>query len=227
MGFDVSSKSNALKACLAVLFLGLPPFVLASSPPSVLVRRITSPIVLDGKLDEPAWQSAQPIELIQQAPRPGASTPYRTEVKILRSGDVIYFGFICHDPHDKAIAVHTQRRDGDVTGDDTVAIVLDTYGDRRTGYFFQINAAGARSDGLISKADDVSLDWDGVWDARTQRTEDGWAAEIVIPSRTLSFIRGRQTWGLNVERFVPRERLTLRWSSPTLDSFFFDLSRAG
>src|SRR5262249_41743469 len=112
-------------------------------------------------------------------------------------------------------------------GDDTVAVVLDTYGDRRTGYFFQINAAGARNDGLISKAEDVSLDWDGVWDARTQRTSSGWSAEIVIPSRTLSFSRRLPNWGLNIERFVPRERLTLRWSSPTLDSFLFDLSRAG
>jgi hypothetical protein len=32
-----------------------------------------------------------------------------------------------------------------VTGDDTVSIVVDTYGDRRTGYFFQINSAGART----------------------------------------------------------------------------------
>jgi hypothetical protein len=31
------------------------------------------------------------------------------------------------------------RRDGDMPGDDTLSIVLDTYRDRRTGYFFQIN----------------------------------------------------------------------------------------
>ena len=30
------------------------------------------------------------------------------------------------------------QRDGDMTGDDTVSIVLDTYGDRRTGYFFRL-----------------------------------------------------------------------------------------
>jgi len=41
------------------------------------------------------------------------------------------------------------RRDGDMADDDTVSIVLDTYGDRRTGYFFQINAAGARVDGFL------------------------------------------------------------------------------
>src|SRR5258708_33384977 len=50
---------------------------------------------------------------------------------------------------------------------------------------------------------------------------------MVIPSRTLSFTPGLNDWGLNLERFIPRERLWLRWSSPTLDSFLYDLSRAG
>jgi len=114
-----------------------------------------------------------------------------------------------------------------MTGDDTVSIVLDTYGDHRTGYFLKINAAGARADGLISDPQSASLDWDGIWDVRTARSADGWSAEVVIPSRTLNFAAGMDAWGLNVERYVPRERLTLRWSSPTLDSFIYDLSRAG
>jgi len=228
MRFGLCKESNALKASLAALILLLPNFAHASLPPSVVATRITSPIILDGKLDETVWRTAPAIDLVQQAPRPGAPTPYRTEVKILRSNDAIYFGFICHDPKPKAIAVHTQRRDGDVTGDDTVAIVLDTYGDRRTGYFFQINAAGTRVDGLISNPESAALDWDGIWDAHTARSEDGWSAEIVVPTRTLSFTPGLDRWGLNVERFVPRDgRIWLRWSSPTLDSFLYDLSRAG
>src|SRR5207248_11539370 len=143
------------------------------------------------------------------------------------TSDKLYFGFTCRDPQPKRIAIHGMQRDGDTSGDDTVSIVLDPYGDHRTGYFFLINSVGARVDGLISGPDGVSLDWDGIWDARTQRTSDGWSVEIVIPTRTLSFARSLNQWGLNVERFVPRERLTLRWSSPTLDSSLYDLSRAG
>jgi len=184
-------------------------------------------ITLDGLLNEPAWQDAPVMKLVQQAPKPGESTLYATEVRVIVTSDRLYFGFTCKDPEPRRIAVHTMRRDGDVTGDDTVSIVLDTYGDRRTGYFFQTNAAGARVDGLISSADSVSLDWDGIWDVRTARTPEGWSAEIEIPSRTLSFTPNLSDWGLNLERFVPRERLALRWSSPTLDSFLYDLSRAG
>lgn len=210
----------------ALLLVALSSF--ASTPPSIAAKRIKSSITLDGKLDEPVWQQAAPIELVQQAPHPGQPTPFKTEVKVLVSSDAVYFGFVCHDPNPKAIALHTQRRDGDVTGDDTVSIVLDTYGDRRTGYSFQINAAGARVDGLISGPESASLDWDGIWDARTARTTDGWTAEIVVPTRTLSFTRGLDNWGVNFERFIPRNgRIWLRWSSPTLDSFVYDLSRAG
>jgi hypothetical protein len=191
-----------------------------------LVRSSVS-VTLDGLLQEPVWQDAPVLKLVQQSPRPGEPTPFQTEVRIIVTADRIFFGVECKDPDPSRIAVHTMRRDGDMTGDDTVSIVLDTYGDRRTGYFLQINAAGARADGLISNPQSASLDWDGIWDARAARTPDGWSAEIVIPARTLSFTRGLNDWGLNVQRFVAREQLSLRWSSPTLDSFLYDLSRAG
>ncbi len=138
--------------------------------------------------------------------------------------------FPAKTPNPRQIAVHTLQRDQnseDSKGDDTISIVLDPYGDRRTGYLFRINAAGARTDGLVSDPESASLDWDGIWDARTARTADGWSAEIVIPSRTLSFARNVDRWGLNIERFIPRNGLILRWSSATLDSFLYDLSRAG
>ena len=196
--------------------------------PAVKVSTTSSAsITLDGLLNEPAWRDAPVMKLSQQSPKPGQPTLYETQVQIIVTNDRIYFGFTCQDPDPRHIAIHTMRRDGELKGDDTVSIVLDTYGDRRTGYFFQINAAGTRVDGLISTADSVSLDWDGIWDARTARIPGGWSAEIVIPSRTLSFTPGLNDWGLNLERFVPRERLWLRWASPTLDSFLYDLSRAG
>ena len=185
-------------------------------------------IQLDGKLDEPAWREAKTaVELVQQSPAPGAATPYRTTVRVLVLENKLYFGFDCSDPDAKAIAVHTMQRDGRVEGDDTVAVVLDTYGDRRTGYLFRVNAAGARVDGLIAGSERPSLDWDGIWDARVARTAGGWSAEIVIPANTLVFGRGLDRWGVNFERGIARDRTVLRWTSATLDSVLYDLSRAG
>jgi len=213
-------------AFIALLGFTLLPFDPGFAIETIQATLSSGPIKLDGKLDEPEWQLAIPVQLTQQNPRPGAPTSYKTEVRVLRHGDRLYFGFTCRDPKPSAIRTHTLQRDGDVTGDDTVSIVLDPYLDRKTGYFFQVNAAGARIDGLISSATTMSLDWDGVWDARTSRNENGWSAEIEIPARTLAFSES-DAWGINFERFVARNIITLRWASPTLDSFLADFSRAG
>jgi len=185
-------------------------------------------IDLDGRLDEAAWREAGSLaELVQQSPRPGEPTPYKTSVIALVAADKLYIAFKCTDPDPSQIAVHTLQRDGNVNGDDTVAVVLDTYGDGRTGYYFRVNSAGARVDGLVAGSGEPSTDWDGIWNGRTSQTVGGWTAEFVIPSRTLSFTRGSKTWGLNLERSVARDRTVLRWASPTLDSSFYDLSRSG
>jgi len=195
--------------------------VLAAMPFSGSIR-------LDGRLDDAGWRQASLVAtLVQQSPQPGAPTPYQTTVRVLITADEIYFGFDCIDPEPSKIAVHTMQRDGNLEGDDSVAVVLDTYGDKRTGYFFRVNAAGARADGLVSEPEHPRMDWDGIWDARTARTDHGWTAEIVVPSRTLSFTPELQSWGVNFERNIPRDRTVLRWAAPTLDAFFCDLSRAG
>jgi len=200
----------------------------AAQEPSVTAGPAEVGIVLDGVLDEPAWEHAGVIsDLTQQDPEPGKPTPYTTRIAVLADGDTLYFGVTAVDPEPAKIAVHTLQRDSDMAGDDTVALVLDTFGDGRTGYLFRVNAGGARQDGLISGAQEISLDWDGIWDARVRRTAAGWTAEIAIPARSLRFRPGLERWGFNVERFVARDRLTLRWAGATLDANLSDLKRTG
>jgi Domain of unknown function (DUF5916)/Carbohydrate family 9 binding domain-like len=204
------------------------------SPPSdlpiVTAGTRATAIRLDGMLDEPAWQQAGVItDLTQQSPRPGEPTPFHTEVRILADGGNLYFGVTCTDPDPARIAVHTMQRDGNMLGDDTISIVLDTFHDHRTGYLFEVNAAGARLDGLISdpNAEGPSLDWDGIWDVAARRTATGWTAEIVLPAQTIRFNRSTGQWGFNIQRYVAREQLTLRWAGTTLDANLLDMRRAG
>ncbi len=215
----------------AALFLSIVPMAVpagATQPPVVRARRLEGDIHLDGRLDEPAWRSAGVIaDLRQQEPNPGEPTPFRTRVLLLVDGKNLYIGLECYDPQPSRIAVHTLQRDGNLRGDQSVAFVLDTFGDRRRGYYFKINAAGARLDGLISGPEDFSTDWDGIWDASTRRTGDGWSAEIRVPAQTLRFPPGATSWGFNVERWIARERVMLRWTGITLDARLLDLRRAG
>jgi hypothetical protein len=212
--------------CLAVVG-GFSGSAGAQEPTSSAVLVIQESIRLDGRLDESFWGQAIPIQLTQQAPRPGEVTPFGTTVRIAVNQENLYFAFECLDPDPRRLVVQTMRRDGDVESDDFVSIALDTYGDRRTGYFFRVNASAARVDGLVAGPEDPSLDWDGIWDARTQRAADRWTVEVAIPTRTLNFTRGLDAWGAAFERNIARVRTVLRWTSPTLDSFFYDLSRAG
>jgi hypothetical protein len=194
--------------------------------PVVHARLASGPISIDGKLNEPAWRQAEVMHLTQQSPHPGQSTPYVTEVRVLVSKDALIFGFTCRDPDPAEIEVHTLARDGDQTGDDTVTLLLDSFGDKRTGYFFQINASAGRLDGLIAGPLSVSTDWDGIWNARTARTAEGWTAEIWVPAQTLNFA-GAGGWGLQLDRWITRDQTELRWASPSLDSNLYDMSRAG
>lgn len=216
----------ARRVAFAVLS-GLGSGLWAEGPPLVKAQPASSPIRVDGRLDEAAWKDAPEICLTQQAPEPGKSTPFVTTAKVLVAPEGLYVGIRCADPQPSKRVAHTLQRDGDFSGDDGVTLVIDTLGDGHTAYLFQVNASGARADGLVSGPESVSLDWDGIWEAATAEDAAGWSVEVFIPSRTLRFDPTRDRWGFNLERQVAREHLTLRWSSPILDAKLPDMARAG
>jgi len=138
---------------LLLLATGISEAANPDGPKAEALVRSRASIVLDGRLDEPVWREAPELRLVQQSPKPGAATPYETAVRIIVTADRIYFGFLCRDPHPGQISIHTMRRDetmgqdGETKSDDTVSIVLDTYGDRRTDTFFRSTRPGrARTD---------------------------------------------------------------------------------
>jgi hypothetical protein len=200
-----------------------------SGAPEAGVRMVAEgSITLDGRMDEPAWAHAPVIDLIQQDPHPGAPTPFRTEIRLLADGKHLYLGVTCVDPDPGRLSLHSLARDSDQTHDDHLTIVLDPFDSQRLGYVFQVNAGGGRTDGLISPASSLpNYDWDGIWNAKVRRTADGWVAEIEIDTQSLQFRHGVDRWRMNVQRYVPREQLSLQWAGITLDANIFDLSRMG
>lgn len=190
-------------------------------------------ITLDGVLNEPAWRTAPVITLTQQNPHPGAATPFTTTVRILRGKSHLYFGIVCDDPRPAKIAIHTLQRDADQSSDDNVMIVLDTFGQKKLAYVFQVNAGGAMADGLISpgyhnnnNGSSVDYNWNGYWDAAVKRTATGWTAEISIDTQSLQF-NNNAVWGLNISRYVPRDQLTLAWSGINLNASATNLQWEG
>ncbi|HET7923064.1 MAG TPA: DUF5916 domain-containing protein [Gammaproteobacteria bacterium] len=202
--------------------------------PSVTAQPASGKIVIDGNLDEPDWRHAGVIpDLTQQSPHPGIPTPYHTRVLLLHDGHTLYIGIVADDPDPALIATHTLVRDGDQGNDDYVGFVIDSFGTRRVAYIFEVNAAGAMSDGLLSptpsmnSGNGVDYNWDGIWKTRVTRNAHGWVAELAIDTRSLQFSHGTRAWGFNITRNVPRDLLTLNWSGTTLDSSVLDLQREG
>ena len=198
------------------------------APPDLVATPLQRALAPNGMPMDSDWEQAPAVQLTQQDPRPGEPTPYSSEVRVLTDRLHLYVRVHCVDPDFGQRSIHTLARDSDQTSDDHVTIVLDTFGNHRVGYVFQVNAGGARTDGLLSPASpDPAYDWDGVWDARVQRVADGWNVEFAIDARSLQFRKGLQRWGFNVQRYVPRAQLKLQWANISLDASVFDLARTG
>src|SRR5688572_16444558 len=196
-------------------------------PRSAVVTTITQTITIDGVLDEPIWSSAPKIgDLIQRQPAPGQPPTERTEVTLLCDRNHLYVGVVSFDSEPGRVIGTQMARDASLGSDDRVEILLDTFRDQRSAFYFATNPSGALVDGLVASGQ-LNADWDGIWDVRTRRTNEGWIAEFAIPFKSLSFPSGRTVWGFNLSRHVYRKLEEDRWSGARLETQLYQLSEAG
>lgn len=159
-------------------------------------------IQVDGRLDESAWAAATEItEFVQGEPVEGAPPEARTIVRILFAEDGIYVGARMDEP-EGPIARQLVRRD-DQGQADFFVVGLDPNRDRRTGYLFQVSAAGVQRDAYLYEDNQEDDSWDAVWESEVAVDDDGWTAELRIPWSQLRYepSTGEQTWGLNFGRW--------------------------
>jgi hypothetical protein len=188
---------------------------------------------IDGLLDDEAWRSAVPVTGFRMVePRPDGDPTERTEARVLYDEANLYIGILCFDSEPSRISANTMAHDSGgssqrmgygrppaAASDDIVRILLDPFQDKRTAYVFYVNPRGARSEGL-AYAGSASLNWDGIWEARSRIVDEGWSVEIRIPFKSISFKPGLSAWGLNIERTIARKQETVRLSGPTPDANF-------
>ena len=174
-----------------------------------------APMTIDGALDEEAWRTAQPADAFVQAePHEGEPASELTEVRIAYDRNALYIGVVCHDTPPAVLVVNDIRKDFGTGEQDSFELILDTFADRRNGFVFVVNPAGAKSDTQIAnEGRDVNTNWDAVWNVATTRSENGWTAEIRIPFKTLRFERGAdRIWGVNFSRHIRRKNEVDYWS---------------
>ena len=172
-------------------------------------------IEIDGELTESDWQKATPIhQFIQFEPDAGAPLTEATEVRILYDDKHIYFGFVCSEPDRSKIVANKMRRDTMLWDNDNVFVLLDTYNDRRSGFFFRVNPLGAREDvAIMDSGDSRNENWNAVWDCKAKINADNWTAEIAIPFSQLRFKKeDTLTWGLNIGRTIQKSQEEGTWA---------------
>ena len=192
----------------------------APQPQEATTRRIkilhvTEPIKIDGRLDELSWSQAEAVtDFRQQEPNEGSPATEKTEVRLLFDEKNVYIGIHAFDSEPSRINARELVRDAEFANDDTVAIILDTYHDRRNAYRFTVNPRGTQQDALITdEGRDINLSWDARWISAAQMDQTGWTVEIEIPLTTLRFVEGEDAWGLNVSRVIRRKNETDLWTS--------------
>jgi len=189
--------------CLILLLLY---GTLANAEPVVKAVRLTGPITLDGKLSEPFWKDENAVmEFLQREPDEGAQATERTVVDVGFDDEAIYIGARMYDSQPNLIEARLVRKDVQITSD-RFTFYVDPYLDKRTGYYFAVNAAGTVYDGTLSNDSWDDDSWDGVWQGAAHIDEKGWTVEMRIPYSQLRFQEKPETvWGVNFKRMIARK----------------------
>lgn len=169
-------------------------------------------ITIDGKLDEPAWLKATWMDdFVQYEPNEGKKPHQKTEFAILVDDYFLYVGFKCWDTSPDSIVRRLTPRDQ--SDGDLVAVQIDSYNDKRSGFSFFLSVAGTKHDYFISNdGENEDNTWDPIWMGKTSQDQSGWYAEIRIPLTQLRFEgSGKQTWGLQLARQLFRKQEVSVW----------------
>ena len=197
-----------------------PPRAPLPRPASYRIQPATGDIAVDGRMDEPTWESAAKISLdYEWFPGDNVRPPVETDCRMAHDTGNLFIACHAIDPHPERIRAHYADRDDldRVPGDDHILLLIDPFNDERRGFQFRVNAVGVQMDALFATAEGIEdFSWDAIWASAGRIGEDGYTVEIQIPFRSLRFpeTAGEQTWGVIIERSWPRSNRHRMQSAP-------------
>ena len=183
---------------------------------AIIVPRYDSvEIELDGRLDEAVWAEVPGYDdMVVVEPDTLDPTRFKTVARYLYTDRGLYIGVWNEQPPDTLIARLSSR--DDFINRDGWGITLDTSGEGRYGYWFNINLGGSVLDGKVAPERTFTNEWDGPWDSATAALDDGWSLEAFLPwsMMTMPPGDGERTMGMYTNRKVAY--IDERWGWPAL-----------
>jgi hypothetical protein len=181
--------------------------------PPLVAHRALKPPVIDGVLDDVAWEGG-PLALdawISYNPLYGDRIPHETLVWVAYDERFLYFAFRCTDPEPARVRTGVRKRDA-LFNDDWVGMSLDSLGSRQTSYDMFVNPSGMQADILTNNASGENVDPDWVWDSAGRQTGTGYEVEVRIPLESVRFKGGdRVEMGVVFWRRVSRLGVSVAW----------------
>lgn len=176
----------------------------------ITLTKIDSEIILDGAPDDEAWQNIDPLPMTMYQPVYQGELTEKSIIKVAYDQEYIYVMGKLYDSEPDQITTNSLYRDR-YSGDDTFAIVLDSYNDDENAKWFFTTPAGTRTDMQISNdsegEDSINRNWNTFWDSATQITDEGWFVEMRIPFSSLGFqeVNDDVVMGMIVYRYIARK----------------------
>jgi len=171
------------------------------------IRNTSTKIIIDGEVNKEEWKSSCIMDLNYEIdPGENIKPPVETKVYLTYDKENLYIAFIAYDPNPKNIRANYCDRDS-AYRDDFVGIAIDPFNDERRGYEFLVNPFGVQMDLKRTEGRGEDESWDTIWDSVGKINESGYAVEMKIPFKSISFPISKdvQTWGIWAFRSYPRK----------------------
>lgn len=204
-----------------LLVLILSPMISGQDPEKkqYTATQISIPPVINGTLDDEAWQSGSWAgDFIQNAPYSGRTESQKTVFKIVFDENNLYVAIKAYDTSPDSIVNRLTRRDQ--TDGDLVGIIFDSFHDLRTGFLFGVSSSGVKYDQMFTNDNgNGDSSWDPNWWVKTSVNSEGWVAEMKIPFSQVRFEKSSgKVWGLDVARILYRKNETTFWQQIPRDA---------
>jgi len=173
--------------------------------PYLTVRRTASPPRVDGRLDDPAWQSAATATDFMTLNGNGQLAAAATAAMAAFDDNALYIAFRCAEPDPSRLRREAKADGPEIWSDDRVEVFITP--DPAQGHIHAgVSAAGFKC--FESAANDRwNASWHGsprwqwetpAWEAAAVVGQSEWTAEMRIPLAALAAAAGRgRTWGAN------------------------------
>lgn len=169
---------------------------------------------IDGKLDEPFWNTAQTAtDFIMFQPDNGKPEleNEKTIVRVAYDNEGIYIGAELHQSKENLLKEITQRDNFGTS--DHFGIFLNGYNDGQQDFRLIVSAAGTQMDCIATQENGEDYSWDGIWYSAVKLTDFGWVVEMKIPYAAIRFSqKDKQIWGVNFFREVRYKKQKYAWN---------------